>query len=97
LKKKVKWPVQQLVSRRKKNVLRRWLRKDKDLNDIEDMVCICETNIVRNLNDEEERLVEDLIDYEGKYEHSYFTLGNNKRSVVDLAYCEEGTTKISSF
>jgi len=44
-------------------VLRRWLRHVENLSDIEDMVFICEPEVGRNLNDEEEeRSRRDLID-----------------------------------
>jgi hypothetical protein len=53
-----------LVPRRKQHVLTRWLRHDENLSDTEeDMVCVCEPEVGRNLSDEEERSVEDLIDF----------------------------------
>jgi hypothetical protein len=45
-------------------VLRRWLRHAKNLSATEEeVVYICEPEVGRNLSDEEERLVEDLIDF----------------------------------
>jgi hypothetical protein len=50
------------MARRKKHNLRRWLRQFETLYDTEEeMVYICEPEGGRNLNDEEERSVEDLI------------------------------------
>jgi hypothetical protein len=82
MKQKVKWPIQQLISRRQKQVLRRWLRQVKNLSDIEEeMVYICEPESGESLNDEEERSVEDLTDFQE---------GNKKRSVEDLTDFQEG-------
>jgi hypothetical protein len=46
----------------------------------EEMVYICEPEVRRNLSDEEERSVEDIIDHqEGSNELSYCYVGNKKR------------------
>jgi hypothetical protein len=54
--------------------LRRWLRHVETLSATEEeMVYICEPEVGRNLSDEEERSVEDLIDFqEGRDEGSDF-------------------------
>jgi uncharacterized cupin superfamily protein len=45
--------------------LRRCPRHVENITTIEEeMVCICEQEIGRNINDEEERLVEDIIDFQ---------------------------------
>jgi hypothetical protein len=63
MKKKVKWPIQQLISRRKKKILRRWLRQVENLRNTEEkMVYICEPEDGESL-DGEERSTEDLIDF----------------------------------
>jgi hypothetical protein len=98
LKKKVKWLVQQLVSKRQRQVLRRWLRQDEGLSDTEEMVCICEPEDGENLSEEEERSVEDLVDFqEGRDELSDFQVGNKKRSVEDLIDFQEGRSESSDF
>jgi hypothetical protein len=56
MKKKVKWPVKELLSKRQKKTLKKWLRYAKSLSDIE-VVCICEPEVGDTLNDEEERSV----------------------------------------
>jgi hypothetical protein len=53
-----------LVVKRQHQVLRRWMRHDENLSLIEEkLVSICELEVGRNLNDEEERSVEDIIDF----------------------------------
>jgi hypothetical protein len=86
MKQKVKWPIQQLISKKQKHMLRRWLRKDENLSDTEeDMVCICEPEDGENLSEEEERSTEDLTDFQE---------GNEKRSIEDPIDCQEGRKKI---
>jgi hypothetical protein len=54
-----------LISRRQKKNLRRWLRHVETLSATEEeMVYICEPEVGRNLSDEEERSIEDLIDFQ---------------------------------
>jgi hypothetical protein len=62
LRRRDKFLVQYLLARRKKQVLRRWLRHAENLNDIEEIVCICEPEVGENLSDEEERSRKDLVD-----------------------------------
>jgi hypothetical protein len=62
LKHKEKWSVQNLLARRKQQVLRRWLREVEALSDIEKMVCICEPETGETLIDEERRSSRDLVD-----------------------------------
>jgi hypothetical protein len=89
MKKKVKWPIQQLISRKQKQMLRRWLRQVENLrNTEEDMVYICEPEYGESLSDEEGRSVGDLI---------YFQEGNEKRSVEDLIDFQEGRKEKSGF
>jgi hypothetical protein len=66
LKLKVRWLLSnKLVSRRQWQVLRRWLRHAENLSATkEEMVCVCEAEVGRNLSDEEERSAEDLIDFQ---------------------------------
>jgi hypothetical protein len=73
MKQKVKWPIQQLMARRQKKMLRRWLRQVEDLrNTEEEIVYLCELEIGESLNGGE-RSVEDLVDYqEGRKEKSGF-------------------------
>jgi hypothetical protein len=43
MKRKVKWPIQQLIARKQKKMLRRWLRQVENLRNTEEkMVYICE-------------------------------------------------------
>jgi hypothetical protein len=57
MKKKVKWPIQQLIVRRKNKMLRRWLRQIESLKDSEEkfpstekMVYICKPEEGENLD-----------------------------------------------
>jgi hypothetical protein len=64
MKGKVKWSIQQFISRKQKNMLKRWLRQVEILSDIkEEMVYIFEPKIGKSLDEEEERSVEDLVDF----------------------------------
>jgi hypothetical protein len=61
MKMKVRWPIQQLTSRKKKQMLRRWMRQVENLNNIEEeMVYVCEPKYGESLGDEEGRSIEDL-------------------------------------
>jgi hypothetical protein len=46
-------------------VLRRWLRESETLSGTEEMVYICEPKVGESLNDEEEKISIDLINYHG--------------------------------
>jgi hypothetical protein len=64
----------------------------------EEVVYICEPEVGRNINDEEERSDEYLIDFqEGRDEISYCQVGNKKRSTEDLVDCQEGRSESSNF
>jgi hypothetical protein len=89
MKGKVKWPIQQLISRKQKKMLKRWLRQVENLSDTEEeMVYICEPKIGESLDEEEERSIEDLTDFQE---------GNEKRSVEDLVDFQEGRNENSGF
>jgi hypothetical protein len=83
MKQKVKWLVQQLISRRQKKVLRRWLRQVENISDREEeeMVYICRREDGENLGDEEERSTEYITDFQE---------GNEGRSIEDIKYFHEG-------
>jgi hypothetical protein len=62
MKKKVKWPVNILLTNGLQQLLKRWLRYVKILRDKEEVIHICEPESGRNLSKEEERTSdEDLI------------------------------------
>jgi hypothetical protein len=70
LKRKEKWPIQNLLARRKQQVVRKWLRHAENLSGIEEKVIhICEPEIGKNLNDDEEiRSTRDLMNcQEGRH------------------------------
>ena len=54
MKKKVKWPFKELLSKGQQRMLKIWLRYAEILNDTE-LVCICEPEVGETLSDEEER------------------------------------------
>jgi hypothetical protein len=56
------WHVQNLLARRKQQVLRRWLKEVETLSGTKNLVCIYELEVGENLNDEERRSTVDLID-----------------------------------
>jgi hypothetical protein len=62
LNRKAKWPVQKLLARKQQQELRKWLRYDEILSDIE-LVCIYEPEVGGTLNDEEEGSVSYLINF----------------------------------
>jgi hypothetical protein len=87
MKRKVKWLFQKLLSRKKQQELRRWLREVENLSDIEEKVIhMYELEIGRNLSDEEEvRSVKGLIKCQkGRDEFSYCQGGNEMRTIEDL-------------
>jgi len=85
LKQKVKWHVQQLVSRRQCQELRRWLREVETISDTEKLVCILDPKVGENLSDGERRSRKYLVDFqEGNIEISYFQVGNDMISMEDL-------------
>jgi hypothetical protein len=88
LRRKEKWPVKKLLARRKKRLLRRWLRYVKSLRATEEMVHDCEPEVGKNLSDdEEERSSRDLLDCQvGRDGLSNFQGGNRKRSNEGLVY-----------
>jgi hypothetical protein len=88
---KVKWLVQKLLARKKQQELRRWLSELENLSDIgEEQIHICELEIGRHLSDEEEvRSDEDLINSQvGRNGISSFQVGNRKRSMEGIIYCQ---------
>jgi hypothetical protein len=89
MKRKVKWPIQQLIYRKQKKILRRWLRQVENLRNIEEeMVYVCELEDGESLSEEEEISTEDLI---------YFQEGDEKGSVKDLKDFQEGRKENSGF
>jgi hypothetical protein len=53
MKRKVKWPIQQLISRKKNKILRRWLRQVENLRNTEEkMVYICKPEYGESLDEE---------------------------------------------
>jgi formyltetrahydrofolate synthetase len=62
LKRKLKWYVQKLMSRRQKQMLKRWPRHAKNISDTEEeVVHICELETEKSLSDnEDKRSVDDL-------------------------------------
>jgi hypothetical protein len=99
MKKKVKCQFKRLLTRGKQRLLRVRLRYVEILKGEEELIHICEPNIGRNLNDEEEkRLVEDLINFQGeRSEISSFQVGNERILVDGLIDCQEGSDGSSSF
>jgi hypothetical protein len=77
------------LAKKKKQVVRRWLRHDENLSDTEkDMVYIYEPKVGRTISDEKGRLVKGLINYqEGRDEFSNFQVGNDMRSIEDIMKC----------
>jgi hypothetical protein len=97
MKKKVKWPVKELLANGKQRLLKIWLRYAKSLSDIE-LVCICEPEVGETLNDEEERSISGLINFhEGRDEFLNCQLGNEMRSLEDLIDCQEDNSGNSYF
>jgi hypothetical protein len=65
LRRKVKWPVQYLLARRYRRLLKEWLRRIRSLGDREGVVHTCEPETGRNLSDveNEKRSLEDLVNF----------------------------------
>jgi hypothetical protein len=100
LNRKEKWHVQKLLARKKQQELRRWLRELENLSDTEEeLIHICEPEIGRHLSDEEEvRSDEDLINCQvGRNGLSSCQVGNRKRSVEGLIYCQRSSVESSNF
>jgi hypothetical protein len=92
MKKKVKWPVKELLAKRQQRLLKIWLRYVESLSDTE-LVCICEPEVGETLSDEEERSVSGLINcQEGRDEFSNCQVGNEMRSLEDLIDCQEDSS-----
>jgi hypothetical protein len=98
IKKKVKWPVKELLARRQQRLLKMWLRYVESLRDIEEVVHICEPEAGRNLSDDEgKRSLDDLRNCQvGSEGLSIFQVGNEERSVVDPKDCQVGSNESSS-
>jgi hypothetical protein len=97
LKRKAKWPVQNFLARKQQKELRKWLRCDKTLSDIE-LVWICKLEVGEILNDEEGRSVSGLINcQEGRNEFSNCQVDLEKISVEGVAYFQGGSVKNSNF
>jgi hypothetical protein len=96
---KVKWPVKELVAKRQQRLLRGWMRRVEDLNEPEEeMVQACEPEAGRNISDveKEERLLDDLINYqEGRTKIPNCQEGNEMRSLWDLIDRQEDSEEIS--
>jgi len=91
MKHKIKCLVQNLLARRQQQVLRRWLRESETLCSTEEMVYICEPKVGESLNDEEEKISIDLINYHGGSDENLdCQVGNERRSLVDLIDIQEG-------
>jgi hypothetical protein len=62
MKQREKWPIQQLVSRRQQQMLRRWLRHAENLSNTgRKVIHICETEVGKTFSDEEGRSATGLI------------------------------------
>jgi hypothetical protein len=97
-KSKAKWSVKELMSRRQRRLLRRWLRHAEKLNRPEERVHICEPETGRNLSDDEDEMgsAEDLKHcQEGREEIPDFQVGKELRSTKDLTDCHEDSQGIS--
>jgi hypothetical protein len=84
---KEKWPVKELMVRRQRRLLKRWLRYAENLNGPEEeMVQVCEPETGRGLDEENEMgSAEDLKNcQEGREEIPVFQVGNELRSLRDL-------------
>jgi hypothetical protein len=98
MKKRVKWPVKELLARGQRRLMRRWLRHTENLSDTEEeLIHICEPETGRNLSDEEEkRSDEDLINCQvGRNGLSSCQVGNGKRPGGGLIYCQGSSAKSS--
>jgi hypothetical protein len=91
---KIKWPVRELMARRQRRLLRKWLRYAENLRPIEEeeMVQVCEPEIGEIFGVENEmRSADDLKDcHEGREEEILVCQeGNELRSAEDLTDCHE--------
>jgi len=88
---KVKWPVKEFMVIRQRRLLRGWLRYAENLNGSEEMVQVCEPEIVRILDEENEMgSTEDLKNFqEGREEIPFFEVGNELRSAKDIRDCHK--------
>jgi hypothetical protein len=83
MRRKVKWPVKELMIRRQQRLLKMWLRYAESLKDEEEVVHVCEPKAGRNLSEDEEKMRSvNLIDYQVSIEEesSYFHVGDDMRS-----------------
>jgi hypothetical protein len=96
---KEKWPVKELMVRRQRRLLKRWLRYAENLKATEEkMIQVCEPETGRGLDDFENELgsAEDLKNcQEGREEIPDFQVGNGLRSLRDLRDCHEDSQGIS--
>jgi hypothetical protein len=71
-----------LLARKQQQAVRRWLRYDENLNDIEEeLVFFCEPEVGETLSDAEGRSATGLINcQEGRDKFSNFQVGNDMRS-----------------
>jgi hypothetical protein len=92
---KAKWPVKELMARRQRRLLKRWLRYTENLNGPEEeMVQVCEQETGRDLS--EMGSAEDLKHcQEGREEIPNFQVGKGLRSLRDLRDCQEDSQGIS--
>jgi hypothetical protein len=99
MKKKVKWPVKELLARGQQKLLRVWLRYVETLRGEEEMVHICEPETGKSLNDDEKKRSEKgLINCQVSIEElSGFLEGNEMRSLDDIIDCQEGREEIPDF
>jgi hypothetical protein len=92
MKKKVKWPVKELLAKGQQRMLKIWLRYAESLNDTE-LVCICEPEVGETLSNEEQRSVSGLINcQESRDEFLNHQEGNEMRSLEDLIDCREDSS-----
>jgi hypothetical protein len=97
LRRKVKWPVREFLTRRQWRLFKGWLRHAENLNEPEEeVVHVCEPEDGRNINDDDElRSLEDLMNYqEGRDEISNCQVGNGMRSLEGLIECQEDSEGI---
>jgi hypothetical protein len=95
---KAKWPVKELMARRRCRLLRWWLRHAENLNRLEERVQICEPDTGRNISDDEDERgsAEDLNKcQEGREEIPNFQEGNGLRSLWDITDYHEDSRGIS--
>jgi len=92
----VSWPVKELMVRRQRRLLRKWLRYAKSLKATKEerMGYICEPEIGDVLNEEnDQRSLRDLIDCQessGRFPNGRMDKETEMRSDDDLKNCQEG-------